>query len=71
MIENISLATKAEIQEEIESLEKEYTDRQKLLGEKLEEMRTYVSKEFEEINKIAKRYGDLKEEINRREGKNG
>jgi len=71
MIDNISLATKAEIQEEIETLEKEYADRQKLLGEKLEEMRTYVSKEFEEINKIAKRYGDLKEEINRREGKNG
>jgi hypothetical protein len=69
MIENIKLATKAEIQKEMEILENKYKERETLLKEKFEEMKLFVE-ETDKINReLSEQYKVLKTEMNKREGK--
>lgn len=70
-MENITLATKAEIQEEMNRLEEEYKEIQTEIGSKLEEWRKYIYDQNEKMVAIDEEYNNLKKEINKREGKNG
>ena len=70
-MENITLATKAEIQEEMNRLEEEYKEIQTEIGNKLEEWRKYIYDQNEKMVAIDEKYNNLKKEINKREGKNG
>lgn len=70
-MENITLATKAEIQEEMNRLEEEYKEIQTEIGNKFEEWRKYIYDQNEKMVAIDEEYNNLKKEINKREGKNG
>lgn len=69
MINDIKLATKAEIQKEMELLEEEYQRKEKNLKEKLEETRTFVQETDKEMRSLSEQYNTLKKEIDKREGK--
>lgn len=69
-MENIALATKAEIQEEMNRLEEEYKKIQDEIGTRLEEWRKYIYNQNEKMVAIDEEYNNLKKEISKREGKN-
>ena len=69
-MENIALATKAEIKEEMNRLEEEYKKIQDEIGTRLEEWRKYIYNQNERMVAIDEEYNNLKKEISKREGKN-
>lgn len=70
MIENIGLATKAEIQKEIESLEVQFSEKHKELRENFDKWKEYVQNADKEMRTLSEYYNTLKKEIDKREGKN-
>lgn len=69
MIENLSMATKSEIQAEMERLSNDFEARKKILAEKMEEWRQFVQSEDEALKKMSEEYILLQKEMNKREGK--
>lgn len=69
MIDNVNLATKAEIQKEMESLENQFNEKNKILKEKFDEWKEYVQSMDNEMRTISEYYNTLKKEIDKREGK--
>lgn len=69
MIENISMATKAEIQEEMARLDKEYQEKENKLKHQFEEWTRYVKEVDAEVRTLSEQYNRLKNELNKREGK--
>ena len=70
MIDNINLATKAEIQKEIESLEVRFSEKHKELRENFDKWKEYVQNADKEMRTLSEYYNTLKKEIDKREGKN-
>lgn len=69
MIENLNMATKSEIQAEMERLSNDFEARKKILAEKMEEWRQFVQSEDEALKKMSEEYILLQKEMNKREGK--
>ena len=69
MIENLNMATKSEIQAEMERLSNDFEARKKILAEKMEEWRQFVQSENEDLKKMSEEYILLQKEMNKREGK--
>lgn len=69
MIDNINLATKAEIQKELETLETQFSEKNKELRESFDKWKEYVQKMDNEMRTLSEYYNTLKKEIDKREGK--
>ncbi len=68
MIENIQMATKNEIREEMSNLEAKFNTKKNELDEKTKEWGNFVKETHDEMKKMSERYNMLKNEINKREG---
>lgn len=69
MIDNINLATKAEIQKELEELEVKFSEKNKELRENFDKWKEYVQNTDKEMRTLSEYYNTLKKEIDKREGK--
>ncbi len=69
MIDNINLATKAEIQKELETLETQFSEKNKELRESFDKWKEYVQNMDNEMRTLSEYYNTLKKEIDKREGK--
>lgn len=70
MLDNIKLATKSEIQKEIENLEAQFSQKNNELRESFDKWKEYVQNIDKEMRELSVYYNTLKKEINKREGKN-
>lgn len=69
MLDNINLATKAEIQKEIEGLEKQFNEKRKELMESYDKWKEFIQKTDNEMRSLSEYYKNLKKEMDKREGK--
>lgn len=69
MLDNIKLATKSEIQKEIEILEARFSQKNNELRESFDKWKEYVQNIDEEMRELSVYYNTLKKEIDKREGK--
>jgi predicted nucleic acid-binding Zn-ribbon protein len=70
MLDNIKLATKSEIQKEIENLEFQFSQKNNELRESFDKWKEYVQNIDKEMRELSVYYNTLKKEIDKREGKN-
>ena len=70
MLDNIKLATKSEIQKEIENLEAQFSQKNNELRESFDKWKEYVQNIDKEMRELSVYYNTLKKEIDKREGKN-
>ena len=70
MLDNIKLATKSEIQKEIENLEVQFSQKNNELRENFDKWKEYVQNIDKEMRELSAYYNALKKEIDKREGKN-
>ena len=70
MLDNIKLATKSEIQKEIENLEVQFSQKNNELRESFDKWKEYVQNIDKEMRELSVYYNTLKKEIDKREGKN-
>ena len=70
MLDNIKLATKSEIQKEIENLEVQFSQKNNELRERFDKWKEYVQNIDKEMRELSVYYNTLKKEIDKREGKN-
>ena len=67
--EEITLATKAELQKKIEDIQNEYENIQSSLKKKWDETLQLVHSSMDKLNKLAEDQQEIKKEINKRDGK--